>query len=234
MLIYLYIKTHKKTGFKYLGKTSSTDPHKYKGSGLLWRQHLAEHGPYYDTEILRECHSNEELSHWGRYYSKLWNVVEDCGWANRIPETGGGGNHTPERKELFRKQQLGKKKPSRTPEHTENQASTTRGRPNPKVSLALSGRTRPLEVIEKQRQSTKQWCIDNPEILKSRAEKTWKIRYTANYNKYKTILELLNRNLTITEIQKDIKADYATIKKLKTGKHRILSIFPELKQLLSS
>jgi len=35
MTIYLYKKTHNQTGFKYLGKTNSKDPHKYKGSGIL-------------------------------------------------------------------------------------------------------------------------------------------------------------------------------------------------------
>ena len=29
------VKTHNKTGLKYLGKTISTDPHLYQGSGTL-------------------------------------------------------------------------------------------------------------------------------------------------------------------------------------------------------
>ena len=88
MTIYLYKKTHKITGLKYLGKTSK-NPYKYLGSGLKWIQHLKEHGKEIDTEILKECYSNEEVSFWGRYYSDLWNVSKSDEWANIIPETGG-------------------------------------------------------------------------------------------------------------------------------------------------
>jgi hypothetical protein len=90
MIIYLYKKTHTVTGLQYLGKTKRLDPHKYKGSGKDWKAHIKEHGYTVVTEILKECHSNEELNVWGRYYSKLWNVADSLNWANRIPETGGG------------------------------------------------------------------------------------------------------------------------------------------------
>ena len=94
-IYYLYIKTHKNTGLKYLGKTTK-DPFKYKGSGKDWKPHLDKYGNNHSTEILRECQSKEEVSQWGRYYSTLYNIVnaqDDFGnkiWANRIPETGGG------------------------------------------------------------------------------------------------------------------------------------------------
>lgn len=90
MDIYLYVKTHNKTGLKYLGKTTMSDPHAYTGSGADWKKHLKEHGEDYTTEIIRECRTNQELNKWGRYYSELWNVVGSPEWANRIPETGGG------------------------------------------------------------------------------------------------------------------------------------------------
>lgn len=89
MTIYLYKKTHNKTGLQYLGKTIQ-DPFKYKGSGKDWKSHLTEHGRSVKTEILKECSSQEELSYWGRYYSELWDVVNSSEWANRMPETGGG------------------------------------------------------------------------------------------------------------------------------------------------
>ena len=88
MCIYLYKKTHNKTGLQYLGKTEK-DPFKYLGSGIDWKQHLKEHGTDITTEILKECQTKEELTVWGRYYSELWNVAESSTWANRIPETGG-------------------------------------------------------------------------------------------------------------------------------------------------
>jgi hypothetical protein len=97
MTIYLYVKTHRKTGLKYLGKTNSQDPYKYKGSGIYWTRHLKEHGLDVETAILHECKTNEEVRELGKYYSNLWdvvNAVDDQGrkiWANLKPEEGDGG-----------------------------------------------------------------------------------------------------------------------------------------------
>lgn len=93
MTIYLYVKTHKKTGLKYLGKTSARNPHTYPGSGFYWKKHLNAHGYDYDTEILKECQTNEEIAEWGLYYSKLWDVVASNEWANLTEESGSGGNN---------------------------------------------------------------------------------------------------------------------------------------------
>lgn len=97
MTIYsLYIKTHKKTGLKYLGQTSQ-NPFTYNGSGVDWKLHLKIHGDEVYTEILLETTSIEERNKWGRYYSRLWNITKEQDnfgnkiWANRISETGGGG-----------------------------------------------------------------------------------------------------------------------------------------------
>lgn len=95
MNIYLYVKTHNKTGLKYLGKTYQ-DPFRYSGSGKDWKHHIKEHGNDIHTDIIMVCHDKDELSYWGRYYSKLFRVtkaMDDYGnriWANRIDETGGG------------------------------------------------------------------------------------------------------------------------------------------------
>jgi len=62
MTIYLYVKTHNKTGLKYLGKTTNQDPHAYHGSGADWKTHLKEHGIDYTTEIIRECQTNKEIT----------------------------------------------------------------------------------------------------------------------------------------------------------------------------
>ena len=97
MIIYLCVKTHNITRLKYLCKTKK-NPFKYKGSGLDWLTHLKHYGNNHSTEIIGKYKSNEELSIAGKYYSKLWQVVtavDDFGskiWANRIPETGGGGH----------------------------------------------------------------------------------------------------------------------------------------------
>lgn len=94
-MLYLYIKTHNKTGMKYLGQTKR-DPKKYPGSGTDWKTHIREHGNDVTTEILGQYSNKEERNYWGRYYSTFYNIVNSVDnfgnkiWANRIPETGGG------------------------------------------------------------------------------------------------------------------------------------------------
>lgn len=92
MTIYtLYVKTHNKTGLKYLGTTTAKDPHKYQGSGVDWKLHIKEHGYDCTTEVIRECQTKDERNQWGLHYSILWDVVKNNDWANKIPETGAGG-----------------------------------------------------------------------------------------------------------------------------------------------
>lgn len=90
-MIYIYLKTHKKTGLKYLGKTVQ-DPFTYKGSGQRWHKHLAKHGNDVETQILFESTDIEQIKKQGKYYSDLWNVVEDQTFANLVPEMGDGGD----------------------------------------------------------------------------------------------------------------------------------------------
>jgi hypothetical protein len=238
MTIYLYVKTHNKTGLKYLGKTTEKDPHTYPGSGADWKSHLREYGIDYTTEIIRECQSNQELNEWGRYYSNLWNVVDSIEWANRIPETGGGGNHTEERKELFRQQQLGRKKPPRNPQHTEKIAVQARGKPNPKTAAGLKKyfESNPdrSDIIKKQSKSLKNWYANNPNMSHQKALKTWDGRYRNNYEKYKSVIVLIREGNTNFVITKLTGVDPATIKKLRSGNHRIFELFAELRELLVS
>ena len=109
-MIYLYIKTHRITGLKYLGKTSSKDPYSYPGSGKRWRTHLDKYGYDFDTEILLESNNPAEIKEAGVQYSNIWNIVEDINWANLKPESGDGGPfvHTEEAKEKIRKASKGK------------------------------------------------------------------------------------------------------------------------------
>jgi hypothetical protein len=88
-IIALYVKTHKKTGLKYLGKTTA-DPYNYTGSGTYWKRHLKKHGSDVDTEVIRWC-TTESIEYWGIYYSNLYNVVADRKWANLKQEQGDGG-----------------------------------------------------------------------------------------------------------------------------------------------
>jgi hypothetical protein len=111
-IYYLYIKTHKNTGLKYLGQTSK-NPYTYKGSGIDWKQHLKIHGDDHDTEIILQTDNWKQLTDSGRYYSRYYNIVgaqDDFGnkiWANKISESGGGGgngpsSHSEETKNLMR------------------------------------------------------------------------------------------------------------------------------------
>lgn len=92
MTIYLYKKTHNVTGLNYLGKTKSTNPYMYKGSGKRWTHHITKHGYDVTTEILKECETIEEVKYWGKHYSELFNVVKDPNWANLKIESGDGGS----------------------------------------------------------------------------------------------------------------------------------------------
>ena len=93
-IYYLYKKTHKITGLKYLGITRQ-DPFKYKGSGTVWTAHIKLHGYQVDTEILLETCDKVELADKGKHLSDLWKVVSDPSWANCIPETCGGPGGKP-------------------------------------------------------------------------------------------------------------------------------------------
>jgi len=180
----------------------------------------------------KEAHDleNKLITHYG--------LKSEGGLLVNMTYGGEGRSPGPELRELFRQQQLGRKKPPRDPRHTEKQAATTRGRKNPKTSAGLRKYYDSLPdrtaIIKKQSQSLKEWCRSNPEICRKRAEKTWKIRYAADYDKYKTTVELITKGLKSVEIRKQVKIDNATIRKLKIGSHPILDVFPELKQLLSA
>lgn len=89
-MIYLYLKTHNKTGLKYLGKTKK-DPYVYKGSGVYWKAHLKKHGNDVTTEILFKSDNIDEIKETGLLLSKQFNIVESKDFANLIEENGIGG-----------------------------------------------------------------------------------------------------------------------------------------------
>jgi hypothetical protein len=90
-MFYIYKKTHKKTGLKYLGYTKN-NPQNYPGSGIKWTRHLKKYGEDVITEILETCETKEDVKIRGRYYSDLWNVAESSEWANLKKEEGDGGD----------------------------------------------------------------------------------------------------------------------------------------------
>jgi hypothetical protein len=88
----LYVKTHTKSGLKYLGKTTVNNPEAYTGSGVYWQRHLKVHGLAHTTEIIGEYKTFEELREAGLYFSNLWKVVESKEWANLCEENGHGSS----------------------------------------------------------------------------------------------------------------------------------------------
>jgi len=175
MTIYsLYVKTHNKTGLKYLGQTKVMDPHKYKGSGVDWTTHLKEYGSDYTTEIIYTSQYKDEVNDKGLFYSKLWNVVngmDDFGnkiWANRIPEKGAGGGsgpHTPETVAKILETKLKKygTLKSNTPESIKQSVETRRKNDSYKHSLetkvkikqSMTGVSRSVEAITKGKETAR-------------------------------------------------------------------------------
>lgn len=90
-MIYLYIKTHNKTGLKYLGKTVQ-DPFTYKGSGKRWINHIKKHGNDVTTEIVGTYETIDDLRSDSVIISEKYNIVNSEQWANLRPETGDGGD----------------------------------------------------------------------------------------------------------------------------------------------
>ena len=143
MIIYLYKKTHLVTGLKYLGITKRKDPVKYKGSGKYWQNHIKKHGYFCDTEILKECHTWEEVRHWGKYYSDLYDIVKSSDWANLIDEVGDGASftqHTDTTKSVLK--EIARNRPA---DYYENIHNNHKGIPltedhKTKISQSLKGR----------------------------------------------------------------------------------------------
>ena len=90
-MIYLYVKTHNITGFKYLGKTVQ-NPYVYKGSGKRWLSHIKKHGNDVSTEIIGVFNTIEEFKQISIPLSKSLNIVESNQWANFRVESGDGGD----------------------------------------------------------------------------------------------------------------------------------------------
>ena len=142
-MIYLYVKTHRKTGLKYLGKTSRADPYSYPGSGKRWKSHLEKYGYDFDTQILTESESPEEIKKAGLYYSDKWDIVNSKEWANLKPESGDGGpfSHRSETKEKI--------------------SNMTKGRDNPHKGMTYEEIQKDSEKAKERKENHKKWMADN-------------------------------------------------------------------------
>lgn len=87
-MIYLYIKTHNKTGLKYFGKTTKKDPNSYQGSGKFWKRYVKKHGYDVTTEVLGCFKEEDECTQFALRFSEEYNIVDSPEWANLREENG--------------------------------------------------------------------------------------------------------------------------------------------------
>jgi hypothetical protein len=142
---YLYVKTHNKTGLKYLGYTAKKDPYIYSGSGKRWLRHLKTHGFDFKTEILLATQDLTQIKETGIFFSKLWNIVESTEWANLMEESGTGGSNS---KNIDYKKLVETRKRN-------GKTWTQSGESNLKRSIAQTGKTKSEESIRKTVESKK-------------------------------------------------------------------------------
>ena len=84
----LLIKTHNKTGLKYLCKTVKEDHSGYKGSGKYWVLHMKKHGRDVTSQLLFETDNIDEFSKYALNKSIELDVVNSNDWANLKHENG--------------------------------------------------------------------------------------------------------------------------------------------------
>lgn len=230
-IYYLYVKTHKVTGLKYLGQTSQ-DPFKYLGSGIDWVSHLKKFGNDVHTEILLKTTDKSERNQLGRYYSTLWHIVtaaDNFGnkiWANKIPETGGGSGErmigVPRSNDT--KQKIRDNMPDQSGEN--NSFFGKKHTDETKIKCGLSNLGKDIKTVEGKKAisdaMTKLW--KDPEIREYRLrilrEHGSKKRSPEAITSYKRAAKLRDENMTPEERSaRSIKAA-ETRKKNNEGKKR--------------
>jgi hypothetical protein len=87
--IYLYVKQHSITKLKYFGKTQSSNPYKYPGSGSYWSKHIRKHGKSHILTLEIWGFDDQQLcTEFALKFSEENNIVESKDWANLRPENG--------------------------------------------------------------------------------------------------------------------------------------------------
>lgn len=89
-------------------------------------------------------------------------------------------------------------------------------------------------TIEKQSNSLKEWYRKNPESSSKKAFKIWDVRYRKQYNEYKKVIELIKLGHGVKTIKKEtgMYLTQTSIENLRSGKHRIYELFPDLNNIL--
>lgn len=84
----LMMKTHNKTGLRYLCITKRSDWKSYSGSGVRWKKHLKAHGYDFSTDLLFESDDYELFVLVCRDASDFFDVVNSDDFANLCHEYG--------------------------------------------------------------------------------------------------------------------------------------------------
>lgn len=91
----LYIKRHKVTGLLYFGKTKYENIEKYKGSGVIWKDHIKKYGKDIETIWVSEWfYSPYDVEEFATLFSELHDIVNSRDmngkkiWANLQVEDG--------------------------------------------------------------------------------------------------------------------------------------------------
>jgi hypothetical protein len=126
---WLYVKVHRDTGLKYLGKTIR-DPNSYDGSGVYWKRHLAKYGKHVDTIWSHLYTDPDILKSEAEFFSKVYDIRTSSEWANLVEENGSTGGNlydqtTEEHKLLMSVRTTGKKMPA---DHGKNVSKSKSGK----------------------------------------------------------------------------------------------------------
>lgn len=187
----LLVMSHNATGLKYFCKTSDLrNVYNYKGSGLYWTRHLAKHGKDITVGVMGFYTDYQRCRNAALKFSQENDIVNSDAWANLVLENGTDGalngsdnpfygkSHTDEVKESMRQKRLGvsvNKGAYRSPENRAKISASLKGRKNPAISKALTGRKLPQETIEKIKESRKGYThsMETKEKLRQKAIVQW-------------------------------------------------------------
>lgn len=188
----LLVMEHNVTGLKYFCKTTLLNRvHRYKGSGTTWLSHLRTHGFDVKVGLLGFYVEEARCLDAAKKFSVENNIVESDEWANAIPETGRNGGsmcgernpffgkkHKPESVEAGRQKRIGKttnKNAYRSPEQREKISAALKGRKNPAVSAALTGKKLSDETKAKIAEAGKKriWSHETREKIRQASLAQW-------------------------------------------------------------
>jgi len=187
----LLVISHNVTGLKYFCKTADLrNVYNYKGSGLYWKKHLNKHGKDVTVGVMGFYTDYQRCRDAALKFSQENDIVNSDAWANLVLENGTDGalngsdnpfygkKHTPEMTEHLRQQKIGKsvnKGAYRSPENRAKISASLKGRKNPAVSKALTGRKLSEETKQKLSESRKGYThsMETREKLRQKAIVQW-------------------------------------------------------------